>query len=115
MMTTDNLKVGDRVGVGGGGWNPVFTIRTVAKRTATQVVLDDGSRWTRRGYRVGEAARYTRDFLVSEQEANERNEDARKKQERSALIREVRDTDFRAVSDEGLRLILQILKEHKCS
>lgn len=57
MINVNDLNVGDKIGVHpGGGWDPLCEIRTVTRKTATQIVLDDGSRWTTRGRKVGESS-----------------------------------------------------------
>ena len=113
MLTTDGLKVGDKVGVVGGGWGDTCVIRTVAKRTATQVVLDDGTRWTRRGYKVGSGGSYYREFLVDERDAIQRAADYEARTKRSKLIQMVRDLDLKQIANEGLTAMLQAADDHK--
>ena len=113
MINVNDLKVGDKIGVSGFGWNNAAEIRVVAKRTATQVVLDDGSRWNKYGRKIGEGSTYQRQFLMSEQEAATRNAEERKRMKRLALIGKVRDLNFKNVSDEGLIAILQLANDHK--
>lgn len=110
MFDVTTLNVGDRVGVGGHG--ELCPVKTVARRTATQVILDDGTRWNKRGRRIGDGG-WARDWLMTEQDANERNEEARAKQVRRELVRMVRDFQLNDVSDDGLRMMLQVAKDHK--
>ena len=113
-MNVNELKVGDRVGVGGGGgWYQKCEIRTVAKRTATQVVLDDGSRWTTRGRLVGEGASYWRKHLMPEQEAIAQNTETEKVATRKRLIESVESIKFKNVSDDGLKMILHVAKDYQ--
>ena len=112
MLNVTDLKVGDLVGVADTGFNSMCEIKTVAKRTATQVVLNDGSRWTRNGRKVGEGDRFYRAFLLTEQEAIERNAEENKKRKRNALVTQARDIRFKDISDEGLVMILQVAKDH---
>lgn len=110
MLDTSNLKVGDKVGVGGCG--EMAPIKTVARRTATQVILDDGSRWNQRGRKVGNAG-YSREWLLTEQEAQERNADAEKRRKYNELVREVREIALRSISEDGLRMMLQVAKDYQ--
>lgn len=113
LLVVDNLKVGDKVGVSGYGWNPIHSIKTVAKRTATQVVLDDGSRWNKHGHKIGEHSAWHRSYLMTVADAESRNAEETKRRARLALVREVKDFDWNDVDDEGLRLVLQAAKDHK--
>jgi hypothetical protein len=108
------LKVGDRVGVmNSGGWNPLAEIKTVTKKTATQVVLSDGTRWNKYGRMIGEGSSWHRGFLMTVEEAEKRRADELQRRARLKLIQEVRDFDWKNVSDEGLRVILQVAEGHK--
>lgn len=109
MIDATILKVGDKVGIGGMG--EVVPVKTVARRTATQVILDDGTRWNKRGRRIGQDG-WHRDWLMTEQEAQERNAEAEQRRKRNELIRQVREIALRGVSDEGLRLMLVVAKDH---
>lgn len=111
LLNFSALKVGDRVGVSS-RYSAMCEVKVVAKRTATQVILDDGSRWNKHGRRIGEAG-YMRAWLMTEQDANERNEDERKRIERGDLVRSAREIVFGEISDDGLRMILQVAKDHK--
>lgn len=111
-MDTTTLKVGDSVGIGGGGFhNGVCEIRKVVRRTATQVTLDNGTRWNSNGRRIGERG-YYHGFLMTEQEAVEINEETKKRMERQALVRSVRGLEFGNISDDGLRMMLTVAKDH---
>lgn len=112
MLNVDELKVGERVGVCGGSWNTACELRMVARRTATQMILDDGSRWNKRGREVGKGTGYYRRFLVSEQEAIERIKDETTKRARRELVREAEDIKLGSISDDGLRMILRLAKDH---
>jgi hypothetical protein len=108
-VSVPDLKVGDKIGVSGGGWEPMPEIRTVAKRTATQVVLDDGTRWNKYGRKVGHGSSgYYRQRLMTLAEAEEQRAEALKNRARKKLMRDVRDLDLDKISDEGLQKILDI-------
>lgn len=113
MLNVSELKVGDRIGVSGGaGWYQKADIRTVAKRTATQVVLDDGTRWTKSGRMMGDHSKYWRKYLITEADAITQNAETEKVLARKRLIDSVEDIKFKNVSDDGLRMILQVAKDH---
>lgn len=111
-VVVSELKVGDRVGVSDSGWTPDISIRTVTKRTPTQITLDDGSRWTKYGRKVGESHSYLSSFLLSEKDAIERKSEADAKRKHQLLVQKCKDIDFKRVSDEGLVMILQVSKDY---
>ena len=66
----DSLKVGDKVGIDTGGYNTLYTIRTVARTTATQVILDNDKKYNHNGQELG--TKYG-DYLVPYERAVEFN------------------------------------------
>lgn len=70
------LKVGDEIGV-----QEQFRVAVlkVSKRTAAQIILSDDSRWTvSRGNKFGSSA-WTRETLISAEDARERIKDMQEK------------------------------------
>lgn len=112
MRLIDDLNVGDRIGVSPGGWDPMPEIRSVTKKTATQITLDDGSRWTKRGRKVGESESYHGSFLIAVEDAQERRVEALRKRERLALTRELRDALYGKLPTDALREMVEIIKKY---
>ena len=110
MITAADLKVGDKVGVCAGSWETRCELKTVKRRTATQIVLDDDSRWTMRGRRFGDGASYHGAWLVTEAEALELIDDQRAKRERAALLREIKDASYSNMTTVALREIADAVK-----
>jgi hypothetical protein len=71
MSDLSNVKAGDAIAVHEGrGWGPgKLSKALVSRTTATRVVLEDGSAWTRRGNRVGEAGSRSRTWIEQWDEA----------------------------------------------
>ena len=113
MITAADLKVGDKVGVCSGGWEHRAELKTVARRTATQVILDDHSRWTLRGKRVGEASSYHGSWLITVEDANELIASQRVKDERASFMRVIEDADYRSMTTVALREISGAVKRHE--
>ena len=102
------LSIGDQVGVtSNGNWSSRTSVLTVARKTATQVILSDGTRWNKQGRKVSEVGAWSRSFLIPVPEARERMAAEAKVQQRSVLIRKIRELELTAVSEKGL---LDILK-----
>lgn len=106
------LNVGDRVGVCPSGWYPVPEIRTVTRKTATQVILDDGSRWNKYGTQLGEGSSYHRSHLMTVEEAEKQRAEEVARRKHLALVQQVEAIKFKNVNDDGLHQILQVAKDH---
>jgi hypothetical protein len=115
-IRVEALAVDDKVGVwtavGLGGRFGAADVLTVTKRTPTQAVLSDGSRWTLRGREVGRSE-WSRRFLCSPDEARERAAEAAKEATRQDRIYRLRDTRWDRLSDETLAQVLALLKQAK--
>lgn len=115
-MNTVDLKVGDKVGVvSASGWGlRDAVILSVRRRTATQITLDDGSRWTEKGRQIGIGrSAFNWSYLVSESEAIALNEEARIQRARKNLERDVRNIDPQFITNAGLQEILSVAKANK--
>ena len=110
MIGFGDLNVGDKIGVSPGGWDPVCEVRSVTKKTTTQITLDDGSRWTQRGKKVGESSSWHGSFLITVQDAEERNAASRLKRERAMLVNELRNAQYGNLTLEALRELVAALK-----
>ncbi len=101
------LQIGDAVGVTnryGSGASKL----TVTNRTATQLTLSDNSRWTLRGKEIGKEnfSSYHR-FLITAADADKRAEYIRVEAERNALIAKLNAFNWKALSVEQLKSVLQ--------
>jgi hypothetical protein len=112
LITVADLKEGDKVGVCSGGWKSRCELKTVARKTATQIVLDDGTRWTKYGRRHGEGYSYHSSYLVTEADARDLIVEWQAKRERAALLREIRDANYVAMPTTALREIADAVKLH---
>lgn len=110
MITIADLNVGDRVGVCFRGWDTRCELKAITRKTATQIVLEDGTRWTKYGRKVGEGVSYHASFLVSEDDAQERIAEYKAKAELQSLLRTIRDADYKAMPVERLRQIAALVK-----
>ena len=113
MITTADLKVGDKVGICSGGWETRCELRTVKRRTATQIILDDDTRWTKYGKKVGESSSYHGSWMVSEADAHERIAEQKARHERFSLLREIRDANYKDMPTTALREIADAVKRHQ--
>ena len=106
------MSVGDLVGVcNGGGWNTIAELRTVARKTSTQAILDDGSRWNKYGRKVGQTS-WSRSFLVTAEDARQRISAQVAERIHNGLVRKVRDLKLSEITDKGLLAILQIAADN---
>lgn len=112
MITFADVKEGDKLGVCSGSWETTCELRIVTRKTATQMVLDDGSRWTKYGRRYGEGSSYHSSYLVTESDAIERIADYKVRMERASLLREIRDANYKSMNNVALREIADAVKRH---
>lgn len=112
MSYLKDAKVGDVVAVGYGwrGWNAHFDRRIVAKVTATQVTLDDGQRFTKRGRRVGEPMSRLFAKPWDEEEQADIAEDRRKRELRHE-VRRAFDNASGCLTTEQCEQIIAICEE----
>lgn len=107
LMTSDQvatLKVGDIVGVTQRyGYLP--ELKQVARRTKTQVVLQDGSKFNKYGRSVGGDA-WSRRWLMTADEAKERRAETERKAKRNNAIRKLREFNYAALTDEKIEALL---------
>lgn len=107
-------KVGDEVAVCGGFGRDTKLI--VTRTTTTRVILDDGTAWTRRGFKVGSArvdsagARFRQRAQPWDEE---RHQELMKERAHKRLIREVEDLRFMNLSFDQLTRIKDIANEPK--
>lgn len=108
-----DVKVGDAVAVVSGFHKDTVSRRVVSRVTATQVVLDDGTRWTRRGYRVGASeSKWCRSYAKPWDEAEHQQKvDERTRRELARLIEQ--KTVFSSLSMDQLKRIKAIVDETK--
>lgn len=103
-----DVKVGDVVGVSGRTFAIGLDKRTVSRVTKTQVVLDDGSRWLKRGGKVGDHE-WSREWAAPWDEEQHQEMVARVTRER--LANELRLRSYRNLSLDQLQRIEAIFKE----
>lgn len=107
-MEREALKVGDLVGV---YERYRAAVLKVTKRTKTQIVLSDGSRWTvGRGYKVG-ASTWSYDSLVSEKDARERIVELKEASEIAGAANRLREVTWRELTLPQLNKFIALLDE----
>jgi hypothetical protein len=113
-LNVETLTVGDEVGViEPQNWGPSSgSVLTVSKRTATQVVLSDDSRWNTHGHEIG-GRTYHRRYLITPADARERLAAAQTDRERRNRINELCDTRWSDYPDETMDQVLALLKQAK--
>lgn len=102
------LKVGDEVGIGGYGTYVSYSVRTVEKRTATQVTVA-GERFNKRGNKIGGRSRFSATYLISVEEARERIAAQRATLARNQARNALREFSYSALSDEQLFSVRDLL------
>lgn len=114
MNTTqiEALAVGDTVGVAN-RHDAGATLLKVTKRTATQVVLSDGSRWNKRGTEIGDGSKWYRRYLMTSKEAEERISDYAETREHASLASRLEKFRFRDLDIDTLKKLCKILEEAK--
>ena len=106
-----SLKVGDSVGVSN-RHNDGCSILQVAKRTATQVILSDGSRWNKYGRNIGvKGSLFGRSLLLTVADAKDRIAEYHKEIARAKLVNQFRAIEWRELSDGQLLRIIEIAQE----
>ena len=102
------LKVGDLVGV---TERYRAAVLKVVKRTAPQVQLSDGTRWTvNSGRRVG-ASTWSYDSLVSEKDARERIVELKEESEIASAANRLREVSWRQLTLPQLTKFIALLDE----
>ena len=107
-MEREAIKVGDAIGISEQYRSAVLK---VTKRTATQIVLSDGSRWSlSRGRKVG-ASTWDYSSLVSEKDARARIEELKNENEKRKAHNRLREYAWRDLSLDQLMKFTALLDE----
>jgi len=110
-FTAESLQVGDEVGVSTGREYQPPVVRKVTKVTASgQITLDNGTRWSKHGYELGDKSRYMRAQLVAADEARRIAVLVTHRRNREAMVNRLGRVDWRALNDEQLIQVATVLK-----
>ena len=107
------LKAGDAIGYkeSGGWYGARTTLTTVARKTATQVILANGKRFNKYGREVGAGDRFhVAPWLVPEKEARESMARELADSKQRALAHELSDHKWKDESTETMLKVKAILK-----
>lgn len=113
LISLEGIKQGDVVGIESGRSYANAQKLTVTRRTPTQIVLSDGSRWNENCREVGGG--YTRRTLVTPTTADTINAQRAARHAHGRLVSDARDAlkELEWFNDSQLARIIAIAKEQR--